>query len=212
MSILPDDEKSRARLEQQADSILANAHARIARYSEVRDAQGRRLVSLDQGLEDKDLGDGMFVRASTVEEVDAVMDSLEDADLSRDEARVVRAVCEGEIIPGVKGGFDVSEDLLGKTPVNARNRWARAKRKLSEHWAEPVRDPYMRPHSSIEGTGHTVFIGQPRVWGKRVDRMDAAEAMMRYHASEVSDSDWNFQSSMTPDGWQLDDDNYWKDA
>lgn len=209
----PRSPAARYKWEREADRILGEAHERLGKDGAVWDAEGNRVWSLDQF----ENGNGGFPGPDVVLD-ESVFDTVDgivavaalEAALSPAEIEIVTALAEGTRT-GVYGWTEPMAARFGKAPATIRQTWSAARKKLRRDWAtEPERRERARLRSSTEGNGHTLFVGRPRSWGRRVDPQDAAEALAR-HALRRSSRDWRYERSLTDDGWQLHDDNLWSD-
>jgi len=203
-----------AALEREADAILSAAHERLRKSGAVKDNEGRRVWSLDAGFEEAVAPD-VILGGTTVEhdEVDDLVASLEGI-LTPSERQIVQAIAEGSPSPGADDRAVWTEaiaTLTGKTQNTVRVTWSNAKKKLINEWAnEPEERERTVIHSSKEGNGHTLVIGSDPGWRpRRVDPQEAAEALRKHGENSFRNSDWNYERSLTEDGWQLGDDEFW---
>lgn len=211
----PRSQRARDKWEREADKILSEAFSKLPNYSEVRDAQGRRVWSLDQYQDAYgDIGGpDLFLDDAKIDPVDDLVNVASFvAGLTKSEEEIVTALAEGAP-SGALGWTEPLAARFGKTPNNVRSIWHRARTKLRKEWAEepPERPERVRPRSGMTGNGETVFIGQPRSWGVRIDPGDACQAMIAHELNPIRNSDWRYERSLTEDGWQLGDDNLWAD-
>ena len=213
--IVPDDRKSRAALERWADDILREAHSRLSKDGAVKDHTGVRVWSLD--VRNAEEAGSDLILGGTVLAHDAVDDLIASLEvgttLTRTELLVVQALAEGAPSPGQFEWTSSIADMLGKTPVNIRNTWMHAKRKLISEWAnEPEERKVTKLYHSIEGSGFNLISGAEKDWRMPVvDPVNAKEALAEYEANAYRDNDWNYERSLTDDGWQLGDDSLWAD-
>lgn len=216
MTLVPEDWKTRASLERIADEILREAHERLGKDGAVWDNEGRRVWSLNV-REDQDAGEDVILggTALTFDHVDDLMASLQGVTtLTRSELGVVQALAEGAPSPGQFEWTQTVAEMLGKTPNNIRTIWDRAKKKLIAEWAnEPQEREVRRVKHAIAGTGFNLISGQAMDWGYPTvtDHEDASLALKMHEELEHLDSDWNYEQSLTDDGWQLGDDALWSE-
>lgn len=211
----PRSQKGRDKWEREADRILGEAHAQLGKDGAVWDAQGNRVWSLDQYQDmhgdvlAQDFGWDSITAGDLADQT--VAEAALVASLTPSETEVVSALAEGTS-SGVYGWTEPLAARFGWTPGAVRKHWSTARKKLRNCWAlEP--DPWVRTplRSCQEGNGHTLFIGQPRSWGRIVTAEDKAEALTLHRTSPIKDHDWRYERSLTDDGWQLWDDNLWSD-
>lgn len=200
-----------AALEREADAILSAAHERLRKSGAIKDNEARRVWSLDSEFDEVAAPD--VVLGGTAIEHDAVDDlmaSLEDI-LTKSELQIVQMIAEGMPWGGWTEANRRLAENLGKTEKNIRVTWSHAKKKLINEWAnEPEERERTVIHSSKEGNGHTLVIGSDPDWRpRRVDPQEAAEALRKHGENSFRNSDWNYQRSLTDDGWQLGDDDLW---
>lgn len=210
----PRSQRARDKWEREADKILNEAFERLGKDGAVRDNEGRRVWSLDQE-EDQDVfaGPDVILEDPSFDPVDDLVNVASFvADLSKSEEEIVTALAEGAPV-GVYGWTESLATRFGKSLATVRQTWSTAKRKLKSTWAEQPQDrpERVRPRSGMTGNGETVFIGQPRSWGVRIDPWDACQAMIGHELNPIKNSDWRYERSLTEDGWQLGDDNLWAD-
>ncbi len=213
--IVPSHWRARNALEREADEILKAAFARLGKTGAIKDNEARRVWSLDI-RNDQDPGPDMILGEAQEkwDKVDHLMAFLsEDAGLTVREQQIVQVIAEGTIWGAWRGSYDRIAEMLGITTNNARSIWDRAKKKLLATWAnEP--EPWGRTllKHSIEGGGFLLISGGPaEARYPKVDPNEAREAMFRYQENAWRDSDWQYERSLTDDGWQLGDDALWQD-
>lgn len=203
----------RRRLERGADEILRKAHSFITTEGRMQHDSGKRVLSLNPDILESEAPEDWESWSEDVFD-EFVSQVSWIAALTPSETEIVQLIAQSTIQIGAYGGYEAAALHLDKRINTVRVTWFNAKTKLLEHWAEEPeeRAPRQPLRSSIEGNGHTVFIGKPVNWGPMVSPEDAAEAYRNRALNEISDSDWNYRASLTEDGWQLGDDHFWATA
>jgi hypothetical protein len=184
------DKSYRTDYERQASLILRQAGFPLGTDSRMKDADSNWVTSLDQAFQDP--GYDQDLSAADEDSAEGLVHRFAvEAKLTKREVELATWIADN----GTGYGWTaLAAEALDMSQDNVRTVFKRLRSKAPDMFAEPEARERKGLISSREGNGHDGLALDPR-----------ARRRGQETASQPEDRDWQYESSLTPDGYPFDD-------